>query len=110
MSRSIRFFEIIQILRQAQNPVTAEALAEHLEVSVRTIYRDIASLQASRLPIDGQAGIGYMLRSNFELPPLSFAPEEIEAIAVGLSLLGRNDGNLASHKTIEYRDEGRMAG
>ena len=90
MSRSVRFFEIIQILRQANAPVTAHMLAQRLEVNVRTIYRDIASLQASRLPIEGEAGIGYMMRSGFDLPPLMFSQEELEAIAVGLSMLGRS--------------------
>ena len=90
MSRSVRFFEVIQILRQAKAPVTAKALAERLEVNVRTIYRDIASLQASRLPIEGEAGIGYVMRSGFDLPPLMFSQEELEAVVVGLSLLGRS--------------------
>ena len=90
MSRSVRFFEIIQILRQANEPVTARVLAEKLEVNVRTIYRDIASLQASKLPIEGEAGIGYVMRSGFDLPPLMFSQEELEAVVVGLSLLGRS--------------------
>lgn len=90
MSRSVRFFEIIQILRQAKAPVTASALAELLEVNIRTIYRDIASLQASKLPIEGEAGIGYVMRKGFDLPPLMFTQEELEAIVVGLSMLGRS--------------------
>ena len=90
MSRSVRFFEILQILRQAKHPVTAQQLAENLEVNVRTVYRDIASLQASQLPIEGEAGIGYVMRKGFDLPPLMFSQEELEAIVVGLSLLGRS--------------------
>lgn len=90
MSRSVRFFEILQILRQAKAPVTAKMLADTLEVNVRTIYRDIASLQASKLPIEGEAGIGYMMRKGFDLPPLMFSQSELEAIVVGLSLLGRS--------------------
>jgi predicted DNA-binding transcriptional regulator YafY len=89
MSRSTRFFEIIQILRAAKAPVTADHLAERLEVTPRTIYRDMASLQAMRLPILGEAGIGYVLRAGFDLPPLMFDRDEVEAIAVGLALLGR---------------------
>ncbi|MEM9106113.1 MAG: YafY family protein [Pseudomonadota bacterium] len=89
MTRSTRFFDIIQILRQAEAPVTAQQIADRLEVTKRTIYRDIASLQASRLPIEGEAGVGYMMRAGFDLPPLMFDPEELEAIAVGLALLGR---------------------
>jgi len=89
MSRSIRLFEIIQILRHAHSPVTAQAIGNALEVTKRTIYRDIAALQAMRLPIDGEAGIGYVMRSGFDLPPLMFTEDELEAIVVGLALLGR---------------------
>ena len=89
MSRSTRLFEVIQILRRADTPVTAQAMANALEVAKRTIYRDIAALQAMRVPIDGEAGIGYVLRSGFDLPPLMFSQDEIEAIVVGLALLGR---------------------
>lgn len=89
MSRSIRLFEIIQYLRQANGPVTAARLAEQLEVTKRTIYRDIQILQSQRLPIDGEAGIGYIMRPGFDLPPLMFNQDEIEAISVGLALLGR---------------------
>ncbi|MEM6463569.1 MAG: YafY family protein [Pseudomonadota bacterium] len=89
MTRSTRFFEIIQMLRQAQAPVTAQQIAERLEVTKRTIYRDIASLQASRLPIEGEAGVGYVMRSGYDLPPLMFDADELEAIVVGLALLGR---------------------
>ena len=89
MSRSTRLFEILQILRQAKSPVTAQSIAESLEVTKRTVYRDMAALQAMRLPIEGEAGIGYVLRAGFDLPPLMFTAEELEAIAVGLALLGR---------------------
>lgn len=64
-------------------------MAEALEVSQRTIYRDIVALQAMRLPIDGEAGVGYLLRAGFDPPPLMFTEDEIEAIVVGLALLGR---------------------
>lgn len=89
MRRSTRLFEIIQILRAAGAPVTAEALAARLEVSVRTVYRDIAELQAQRTPIEGEAGIGYVMRRGYDLPPLNFDAEEVEALWVGLSLLAR---------------------
>ena len=89
MARSDRLFEIIQILRTDTRPVTAERLADQLEVSVRTIYRDIAALQAMRIPIDGEAGIGYLMRSGYDLPPLNFDSEEVEALVVGLALLAR---------------------
>ena len=89
MRRSDRLFEIIQILRAAKAPLTAAALAGRLEVTPRTIYRDIAVLQARRVPIEGAAGIGYVLRRGFDLPPLMFTTEEIEAIALGARLVGR---------------------
>lgn len=89
MQRSNRLFEIIQILRAAPGPVTAEALADELEVSVRTIYRDISALQAMRTPIEGEAGLGYLMRRGYDLPPLNFDLEELEALRVGLSMLTR---------------------
>ncbi len=89
MPRSDRLFEVIQILRSLTRPVTAEDLAAKLEVSVRTIYRDIATLQAMQTPIEGEAGVGYMMRRGYDLPPLNFNQEEIEALRVGLLLLSR---------------------
>lgn len=83
MRRADRLFDIIQTLRAAPRPLTAAALADKLEVTVRTIYRDIAALQASRVPIEGAPGIGYVLRRGFDLPPLMFTSDEIDAIAVG---------------------------
>ena len=69
MRRADRLFDIIQNLRAAGRPMTAAALADKLEVGARTIYRDIAALQASRVPIEGAAGLGYVLRRGFDLPP-----------------------------------------
>jgi len=89
MRRADRLFDIIQSLRTATHPVTAAALAERLEVTVRTIYRDIAALQGSRVPIEGAPGLGYVLRRGFDLPPLMFTAEEADAIAVGVRLLRR---------------------
>jgi predicted DNA-binding transcriptional regulator YafY len=83
MRRADRLFDIIQTLRAAPHPLTAAALAGKLEVTARTIYRDIAALQASRVPIEGAPGIGYVLRRGFDLPPLMFTADEIDAIAVG---------------------------
>src|ERR1700744_471559 len=84
-----RLFDIIQRLRTARGPMTAAALAEELEVTVRTVYRDVATLQARRVPIEGAAGVGYMLRRGFDLPPLMFTTDELEAIAVGARLVSR---------------------
>ena len=89
MRRSNRLFEIIQILRAADRPMTADALARQLEVSTRTIYRDIAALQMMSTPIEGEPGIGYVMRRGYDLPPLNFDLEEIEALRVGLALLSR---------------------
>jgi predicted DNA-binding transcriptional regulator YafY len=89
MRKASRLFEIIQILRIARRPVTAAAIAERLEVTVRSIYRDIAALQAMRVPIDGERGIAYILRPGFDLPPLMFTIEETEALVLGLALIER---------------------
>jgi predicted DNA-binding transcriptional regulator YafY len=89
MRRADRLFDIIQRLRTAGRPMTAASLADELEVTVRTVYRDVATLQARRVPIDGAPGIGYVLRRGFDLPPLMFTTEEIEAIAVGARLVSR---------------------
>ena len=87
--RSIRMFDIIQLLRKATRPLTAQQMADTLEVTKRTIYRDIAALQSTRVPIEGEAGIGYILRPGFDLPPINFDLEEAEAITVGLSMIAR---------------------
>lgn len=89
MRRSDRLFEIIQILRSAKRPVTAEAIARQLEVSTRTVYRDISALQVMNTPIEGESGVGYIMRRGYDLPPLNFDLEEIEALRVGLALLSR---------------------
>lgn len=85
MRRADRLFDILQHLRGGRL-VTARRLAEKLEVSERTVYRDIADLQASGVPIDGAAGVGYILRAGFDLPPLMFTGAEIEAVALGLRM------------------------
>jgi predicted DNA-binding transcriptional regulator YafY len=87
--RSIRMFDIIQLLRKATHPLTAQQMADTLEVTKRTIYRDIAALQSTRVPIEGAAGIGYILRPGFDLPPINLDVEEAEAITVGLSMIAR---------------------
>lgn len=89
MTKPARLFELIQMLRRAKMPVTADHLSNLLEVNVRTIYRDIATLQSMRVPIEGEAGVGYVMRKGYDLPPLMFTTEEIEAVTVGLALLRR---------------------
>lgn len=83
MRRADRLFEIIQLLRRAHGPTTAEAIAAELETAKRTIYRDIAALMARRVPIRGEAGVGYVLERGFDLPPLMLTADEIEAVALG---------------------------
>lgn len=97
MRRSDRLFDILQMLRVASKPTTAATMAERLEVTVRTVYRDIATLQARRIPIEGATGIGYVLRPGFDLPPLMFTLDEIDAIAVGARMVCRlRDAGLKS--------------
>lgn len=80
-----RLFQIILLLRHGRI-VTAAALAAALEVSERTIYRDIADLVKSGAPIDGEAGVGYRLRRGYQVPPLMFTGDELEALAIGANL------------------------
>jgi predicted DNA-binding transcriptional regulator YafY len=83
MSRAQRLLDLIQVLRRHRFPVSGEALAEETGVSVRTLYRDIATLKTQGAKIDGEPGMGYMLRPGFMLPPLMFSEEEIEALVLG---------------------------
>lgn len=82
MRRADRLFEIVQYLR-GRRLTTARQLAEWLEVSERTIYRDVADLVASGVPIEGEAGVGYRIAAHFELPPLMFNRNEIDALVIG---------------------------
>jgi predicted DNA-binding transcriptional regulator YafY len=96
MRRADRLFQIIQILRRGRRPVTAAAIAEELETSKRTIYRDIADLAAQRAPIRGEAGLGYVLDDGFDMPPLMLTPDEVEAAVLGAQLVARQgDATLA---------------
>lgn len=83
MSRAERLLDLVQILRRHRNPVSGHILAQELDISLRTLYRDIASLQAQGARIDGEPGLGYVLRPGFMLPPLMFSEEEIEALVLG---------------------------
>ena len=83
MSRAQRLLDLIQVLRRHRHPVSGAALAEATGVSLRTVYRDIETLKAEGAHIDGEAGVGYVLRPGFMLPPLMFSEEEIEAIVLG---------------------------
>src|SRR4051812_11642614 len=83
MRRADRLFQIIQILRRGRGPHTADRIAEELETSKRTVYRDIAALLGQRVPIRGEAGVGYVLEDGFDLPPPALTPDEIEAAVLG---------------------------
>mgnify|MGYP001810241011 CR=1 FL=1 len=86
MRRADRLFRIIEHLRGGRL-VTARDLARRLEVSERTVYRDMRDLMASGVPIDGEAGVGYVLRPGHDLPPVMFERDELEALSVGVRLL-----------------------
>ena len=96
MRRAERLFQIIQILRRSRRrPITANDIAAELETSLRTIYRDISQLLAERVPIRGEAGIGYVLEEGFDMPPLMLTADEIEAAMLGAQwVMGRGDASL----------------
>ncbi len=81
--RAERLLALVQVLRRYRQPVSGAVLAVETGVSLRTLYRDIASLQAQGAPIEGEAGLGYVLRPGFMLPPMMFSQEEIEALVLG---------------------------
>ena len=90
MARSERLLDLIQILRRHRRPVRGAELAEELRVSLRTVYRDIQSLIATGARIDGEAGIGFVLRAGYTLPPLMFGAEEIEALVLGSRMVAES--------------------
>lgn len=116
MDKTERLFAIMDALRRHRRPVTAQALADEQGVSVRTLYRDIQTLIGLGAPVEGEAGIGYMLRPGFFLPPLMFTPEELEALVLGarwvegqpddgLSAAARNAlGKIATASPDDLRD------
>lgn len=92
MRRADRLFQITQILRN-RRVVTARQLSERLQVSERTIYRDIQDLSLSGIPVEGEAGVGYMLRHNLDIPPMMFNADELEALILGVKMLQAWSGN-----------------
>ncbi|WP_434462990.1 helix-turn-helix transcriptional regulator [Serratia plymuthica] len=96
MSRTERLLDLMQILRRHRYPVAGHALAQEMNISMRTLYRDIATLQQQGAEIVGEAGVGYVLRPGFMLPPLMFSPQEIEALVLGMRWVAqRGDTQLA---------------
>lgn len=83
MARSERLLALLQLLRRHRHPVSGATLADELGVSIRTLYRDIATLQAQGADIEGEPGVGYVLRPGFMLPPLMFSQSELEALMLG---------------------------
>jgi predicted DNA-binding transcriptional regulator YafY len=97
MSRAQRLLGLVQILRRHRYPVSGPALASELGISVRTLYRDIATLQAQGAAIDGAPGLGYIMRAGFFLPPLMFSGDEIEALVLGSQwVVERGDSRLSA--------------
>jgi predicted DNA-binding transcriptional regulator YafY len=95
--RADRLFQILQLLR-GRDVVKAAELAEELEVSLRTVYRDVRDLMASGVPVEGEAGVGYYLADSFDLPPLMFDAEEVRALVLGARMVqGWGDAGLARH-------------
>ena len=96
MRRADRLFRVIQILRRSRRPVTAASIAIELDVSVRSVYRDIANLIEQGVPIRGEVGVGYVVDRTYDMPPLMLTPEELEAAVLGAKWVAeRGDPTLA---------------
>ncbi len=103
MRRADRLLQIIQVLRREARPVSGRFVADELEVSLRTLYRDMVALEAAGVPIRGEAGVGYVLEAGYDLPPLMFNTDELEAVMLGLRMVeGRGDKalSLAARDTV----------
>src|SRR5258707_14735012 len=87
MRRADRLFQIVQLLRRRRTVTTAKQIGQKLEVSERTVYRDISDLILAGTPIDGEAGVGYRIRPDYDLPPLMFDREEIQALVLGARIV-----------------------
>lgn len=100
MSRSGRLLDLLQLLRLHRRPISGKALASQLNISLRTLYRDIATLQAQGAAIEGEPGVGYLLRPGFTLPPLMFTQDELAALVLGSSWVAeRADMHLSNAAT-----------
>lgn len=104
MRKAERLFQITTMLRGSRTVVTAQQIAEQLEVSIRTVYRDIQALSLSNIPIQSEAGVGYRLRPGFNIPPIMFAEDELEALILGAKMVqGWSDSELghAAEKALQ---------
>jgi predicted DNA-binding transcriptional regulator YafY len=110
MSRAERLLALLQILRRHRQPVTGRALAEELGISVRSLYRDIATLQTQGARIDGESGLGYLLRPGFTIPPLMFSEEEIQALVLGSRwVAARGDRDPDGHRLRVFAPAARAS-
>jgi predicted DNA-binding transcriptional regulator YafY len=100
VARSARLLDLIQALRRHRQPVSGQALADELGVSLRTIYRDIQTLIGQGAAIDGEAGVGFVLRPGFVLPPLMFSDEELEALVLGTRWVARRADAPLAHAAV----------
>ena len=96
MARTERLLDLVQVLRRHRTPISGEALALELNVSLRTLYRDIATLRAQGADIQGEPGLGYILKPGFLLPPLMFSEDELEALVLGMRWVARRTGGSLS--------------
>jgi len=103
MRRADRLFQIVQLLRRSKRPMTAEVIAAELEISKRSVYRDIASLLSQRVPIRGEAGVGYVMEKGFDLPPLMLTPDEIEAIVLGAQWVAGHGDTVLARAALDVR-------
>lgn len=98
MQRAERLFQLLTLLRNRRTVMTAKQLSDHLQVSERTIYRDIQSLSLSGVPVEGEAGVGYRLSHRYQLPPLMFDRHEVEALLLGARMVNSwGDTDMAAH-------------
>jgi predicted DNA-binding transcriptional regulator YafY len=109
MRKAERLFQILTLLRGRRSVLTAKSLAEALEVSERTIYRDIQALSLSGVPVEGEAGVGYRLRPEFHLPPLMFDEEELEALLLGVRMVQGCSDTRIGHAAGRVLDKVRAA-
>ncbi len=98
MQRAERLFQLLTLLRNRRTVMTAKQLSEHLQVSERTVYRDVQSLSLSGVPVEGEAGVGYRLSHRYQLPPLMFDRHEVEALLLGARMVSSwGDTDMAAH-------------
>jgi len=97
MSRSERLLQLLQVLRRHRTPVSGQALARETGISIRTLYRDIASLQAQGAAITGEAGVGYVMQPGFMLPPLMFGADELDALVLGMRFVAAHGDRTLAH-------------